>query len=393
MISYAMTREPRACYGCTACVQVCKAKAIRMVPNEEGFLYPVVDQDKCTQCGLCSKICPAENIPEQTEIEAVYAVVNKDEKALQHSSSGGVFRLLADYVLDMKGCVVGCVWDEHSKPILKIAEEKDELLPMQGSKYLSSEPGNVFSEVRRRLLNGQTVLFTGAPCQNAGLLNFLRQPFANLITVDFLCHGMPSQKAFDAYVAMLEKKYRIKIEQFQFRDKTARGWGLAESFVAGKRKKYFIGNTSPYLFGFVHGYFNRYSCYECPFRGKRITDFSICDYWGVSRHHVIFDTEKGVSAVSVNTQKAIELFQQLKGRCVTVDTKADWIAAENPSLLHGEVEDIPTLRKKIYTLIDREGWKQVERRHLKCRYRLLKRLWYKIPRKSAKVIKRILKRG
>lgn len=393
MIFYATTHDPSACCGCTACVQVCSYKAIRMEPDEEGFMYPVLNQSKCVHCGLCSRVCPAENPPDSVKMQALFAVMNRNEEVLKRSSSGGVFGLLADYVLGLNGCVIGCVWDEHNRPILKIAEKIDEFLPMQGSKYLSSDPNNVFAEVRRRLMKGQTVLFTGSPCQNAGLLKFLRKSYDKLITVDFLCHGMPSQKAFDAYIANLEKRYHGKVENFQFRDKTMRGWGLAESFIVRNRKKYSIGQTSPYIYGFIRGYFNRYSCYVCPFRGKRFTDFTIADYWGVTQYHAAFDAEKGVSAVSVNTEKAVELFSLLKDRCKAESTKAEWVAVENAAILHDNPETVPSLRKQIYPMLERNGWKCVERRYLKCRHRLLKRMWYMLPKEYSKAAKRLLKRG
>lgn len=393
MISYAMTQDPRACYGCTACVQICSHKAIRMMPDREGFMYPVVDQSKCVHCGQCSAVCPAENGPESLQAIAHYAVMNRDEATLKRSSSGGVFRLLAEYVLGLNGCVVGCVWDDDNRPVLRIAENKEELLPMQGSKYLSSDPKDVFWEVRRRLVAGQIVLFTGSPCQNAGLLNFLRKPFDNLITMDFLCHGMPSQKVFEAYTAHLEQQYRGRVENFQFRDKEMRGWGHAESFIIGKKKRNRFGHTSPYTYGFINGYFNRYSCYECPFRGNRFTDFTVSDYWGVGRYHSTFETDKGVSAVSINSKKAEKIFHLIEPQCQVESTRAKWIAEENPAIMHNEPESVPSLRKVIYSMIEENGWKNVEENYLTCKHRLIKQIWYRIPKKTAKSIKCLLKRG
>lgn len=393
MISYALQHDANKCFGCTACVQICKAKAITMKPDEEGFLYPDVDQQRCSGCGLCSTVCPAEKMPRKMPMKALYAVMNKDEEALQKSSSGGMFRLIADYVLEQHGCVVGCVWDHQNRPKLKVTENADELLKMQGSKYLYSNPLNVFVEVRERLEKGQMVLFTGTPCQNAGLLNYLQKPYEQLITVDFLCHGVPSQKVFDAYVENLEKRYHGKVENFQFRDKSARGWGHVESFCVSHKRKIRVGNTSPYLYGFIRGYFNRYSCYVCPFRGKRITDFTMCDYWGISKHHTSFEKEKGVSAVSVNTERAEKLFRKLKDRCQAESTKAEWVAEENPAILRMEHDEIPPQRRIIFTMLASDGWRCVEKRFLVCKYRAFKQLWYKIPSRVAKVIKCCLKRG
>lgn len=393
MISYMTSNDPSTCCGCTACVHICTQEAIHMETNREGFLYPAVDNIKCTNCGMCNKVCPVEHVPLPTGPNSIYAVINRDEEALKRSSSGGAFRLLADWVIAQNGCVIGCVWDEQNRPILKPAEKKEDLYAMQGSKYLSSNPGDVFPEILRRLNNGQIVLFTGAPCQNAGLLNYLRKPYDNLLTVDFLCHGMPSQKAFDAYVNMLEQKYHGKVRQFQFRDKSIRGWALAESFVINEKKMFNIGLTSPYDYGFLNGYFNRYSCYSCPFRGKCFTDFTISDYWGVGKYHPDIEAEKGVSAVSVNTGKGETLFNRLTSRCSARTTQAEWVAKENPSLLHDGSEEAPALRREIYRMIERDGWKRVEKKYLRCKHYALKKLWYSLPKDAAKRIKRLLKRG
>lgn len=397
MIQYVLKHyDESLCCGCRACQQACPAGAISMAPNGEGFLYPTVDWNRCISCGACDRVCPMEHRPAGEPVRAVYAVQHRDDAILRESSSGGVFRMLADEVLGAGGCVAGCKWDEGNRPVLAIAERQEELRSMQGSKYLSSDTGGIYAQVKQLLENGRTVLFTGAPCQCAGLLNYLKKPYDNLITADFLCHGMPSQQIFDAYVSALENRYGAKVYDFRFRDKEARGWGMAFSFRYrrnGKEKKVCsVGWTDPYQYGFIHGYFNRYSCYACPFRGnQRFTDLTFCDYWGVERYHPMLHREKGVSAVSVNSEKGARIQQRLLQAGVWTPTEPAAAAEENPTLLHETTEQIPPLRRTVYHSIRREGWEAVARKHLRTSHLRLKKLWYRLPRSLTGKLKSLIK--
>lgn len=421
MLTYFQNKDEKQCCGCRACEQTCPKQAISMQNNSEGFLYPVLNETACVNCGLCEKVCPIMNHPEGKPFKAVYAVQHKDEGILKYSSSGGVFRLIADEVICNGGYVVGCVWNKYYQPVLKIAHSLEELLPMQGSKYLSSDTNTVYSQVRKLLDEGKMVLFTGAPCQCAGVLKFLRKPYENLMTADFLCHGVPSQLAFDSYLDAIEKKHRINpsngdgamclpiekdrknsskvrgITSYKFRDKEKRGWGHVSTYTwihGGKtRKHYAVAMTDPYDFGFLNGYFNRYNCYGCPFRGeKRFTDFTFCDYWGVAQYHEIA-TSKGVSAVSVNSEKGVAFAARLKDRALWIETDATHVAVDNPSLLHDHAESIPAIRASIYEEIKDGGWSSVERKYLHPRNRLIKLIWYGLPISVTDGIKKMARRG
>jgi coenzyme F420-reducing hydrogenase beta subunit len=176
MLAYIQNREDKKCCGCRACEQICPKRAIPMQKNAEGFLYPVLDEATCIKCGLCENACPMMNRPAGERIRAVYAVQHKEEYILKDSSSGGVFRLLADEVIRDGGYVVGCVWNEEYQPVLRIAHSLEELTLMQGSKYVSSDTNTVFSQAKRLLDANESVLFTGTPCQCAGLIGFLHKP-------------------------------------------------------------------------------------------------------------------------------------------------------------------------------------------------------------------------
>lgn len=390
MIDYLSTQDESKCCGCGACKEICPQKAIILAPNDEGFMYPTLIPEKCVGCKLCEKVCPEMvDLLKQKPLE-IFAVQNKNKEELLDSSSGGVFRLIADSVISQGGCVVGCTWNDYAEPVLKVTNTLSELKSMQGSKYLSSSTECTFSEVKEILDYGKIVLFTGTPCQCAGLLTFLRQPYDNLITMDFLCHGVPSQLAFNAYKSECEKKHHNgKMTQYKFRDKSNHGWAISESYLINGKKYKSHGMTSPYLFGFISGYFNRYSCYSCRFRGlERFTDYTVCDYWGYSKH---FDTFEGVSAFQVNTQKGKEFMATFSDKALIHLTDREDVARENPAILHSFNEDIPELRKMIYQLIRDGRWATIERKYLKCKNFYIKRLWYALPDNMLRAIKKIIR--
>ncbi len=417
MLSYLKTKDDAQCCGCRACEQICPKSALSFQANSEGFLYPVLNEEQCIHCGLCEKVCPVMNRPDGDGIKETYAIQNKQEHILSMSSSGGAFRLLADEMIRRGGSVVGCVWNEYYRPVLRIANSTGELVSMQGSKYLSSDTNTVYRDVKVLLDQGKEVLFTGTPCQCAGILTYLRKPYANLLTADFICHGVPSQLAFDSYLDAIEDRHGISagtkkdadgvlcplthkqrgITSYHFRDKERRGWGLVSTYTwtHGKKEKkhYAVGMTDPYDYGFLRGYFNRYSCYECPFRGSnRYTDFTFCDYWGIEAHHDDFDSSKGASALAVNTEAGRQYFQQVKAGAITIATSPEWVAVQNPSLLEPEKDRIPALRRTIYEEIKKSGWKAVERKHLHCKGRAVKMLWYSMPNCVLSIVKRLVDR-
>lgn len=403
MLTYIQTKDESKCCGCRACEQACPKDAIIMAKNHEGFLYPQLNEKLCVNCGICEKVCPVMQSPDKQKIRSIFAVQHKDNEILKKSSSGGAFRLLADHVIENGGCVAGCVWDENYNPVFSIAKTIPELLPMQGSKYLSSNTLNVYSEIEKELKNGKTVLFTGAPCQCAGLLKYLRKPYENLITADFLCHGMPSQEIFDYYLDSIEKKHGISksngraLHSYSFRDKEKRGWGLVTSYTYQKngniQKRYNVGLTDSYDYGFLSGYFNRYSCYSCPFRGSdRFTDFTFCDYWGIEKFIPDkLDYSKGCSALSVNSSAAEMILEQLKGKAIIEETQVEYVARDNSTLVHTEKENIPALRREMYNLLRNNSWKTIAKKHLRPKKYMIKRVWYSIPVDLAKKIKKVIK--
>ena len=406
MIKYIKTQDERLCCGCRACEQICPVSAIRMEKNAEGFLYPILDNSTCVKCDLCEKVCPEESAPEKRRPIEIYAVQHKNEEILKNSSSGGSFRLLADEIIKCGGCVVGCKWDINYHPVLAIADTIEELSSMQGSKYLYSDTVEIYKNVKERLDEGQQVLFTASPCQCAGLIKYLQKTYDNLITADFLCHGMPSQKAFDCYLDAIEKKLlhakrelvlrpngrHQVITSFKFRDKEKRGWGHVISYTwktARKQyKRYSVGTIDSYDYGFLKGYFNRYSCFSCPFRGEeRHTDFTFCDYWGVENYHKEFIVSKGVSAVSINSERGEKIIKKIKNQAILVKTEFKNVAKENPALMKNFEEKIPEPRKIVYEILEKKGWEKFEKKYFKVHNYWIKKLWYVLPEYIEKILK------
>lgn len=390
MLNYIVTQDESMCCGCGACIEICPQTAISLKANREGFRYPVIDADKCVECKLCEKVCPKMNPPKKSEPLEIYAIQNKNADELFESSSGGAFRLVSDCIIQQGGAVVGCVWNETMEPVLTISDSMDGLRPMQGSKYLSSSTEHTYSQTKKLLDMGTIVLFTGTPCQCAGLLNFLRKPYDNLITMDFLCHGVPSQIAFNAYREALPGT----VKDYRFRDKGKHGWGHTSSYLTNNCKKrvYSYGSTNSYDFAYLKGYLSRYSCYTCNFQGsEKAVDYTVCDFWGYRRFYDEIDTYGGVSAFQVNTQKGKEYMTRFAQNAWFHIVKREDVAVENPAIIQSHEENVPKLRKTIYQQIQLEGWKSIEKKYLRCKHFYLKKLWYLLPDDLTQMLKKMLK--
>ena len=238
------------CCGCTACVQRCPKHCISLKEDEEGFLYPIVDENICINCGLCEKVCPWLNHLEPISPIEVLAVKNRNEAERMASSSGGVFIALAKEVLSKGGVVFGAVFDENWEVRHTYAETLEAVKPMMGSKYLQSRIGDSYQEAEKFLKEGRQVLFTGTPCQITGLHKFLRKEYSNLLSVDFLCHGVPSPGVWRRYlneefdipskVDISARKLDLskpKIMDIEFRDKTMHGWRNYSFIVRGNTSR------------------------------------------------------------------------------------------------------------------------------------------------------------
>lgn len=338
-------RDKALCCGCGACSQICPKHCIVLSQDEEGFLYPSVNEKTCVDCGLCEKVCPVinqrtiHNKPQQA-----YAAVNKTESIRMASSSGGVFRAIADVVMRDKGVVFGAKFDDNWSVIHDCTETSDGLAAFQGSKYVQSEIRDCYQRAKIFLDQGRKVLFSGTPCQIAGLNLFLRKSYSNLVTVDLICHGVPSPQVWDEYLeeeiarqcnrknSVLPRPIHEKdvlVEGIAFRDKSE-GWkkysfALALSTTKGSGEKIQFCSRMPlnkniYLRGFLSNLYLRPSCYNCPAKSSKSgADITLADFWNVHRVVENFDDNKGTSLVIVNSQKGKSLIDSTSLRTKEVD--------------------------------------------------------------------------
>lgn len=333
------------CCGCNSCTQRCPRSCITMCEDEEGFLYPEVDKEVCIDCGLCEKVCPVIYQGEKRKPLAVYAVKHKDDKIRLSSSSGGAFTALAERVIDENGVVFGAKFDEDWSVVHDYTETKEGLAAFRGSKYVQSRIGNCYQKAELFLKAGRKVLFSGTPCQIAGLKRFLRKEYDYLLTVDFICHGVPSPGVWREYLkeetarqcggknTVLShpdiKDQDARIESILFRDKCL-GWkkfsfALTLSVPNGHGAKNSVLLSEPldkniFMRGFLADLYLRPSCYACPTKSfKSGSDVTIGDFWGVQYVMPEIDDDKGMSLVMINTEKGTVCFQEIEIDCYLVE--------------------------------------------------------------------------
>ena len=341
------------CCGCEACAQRCAHNAISMVQDEEGFLYPKIDKQICTDCGLCEKVCPIINQNEIKTPFATYAAKNNNELIRLNSSSGGIFTLLATKIIDDGGVVFGAKFDEQWNVVHDYAETIEELAKFRGSKYVQSQIGSSYKIAEIFLKNGRDVLFSGTPCQIAGLKRYLIKEYKNLICVDIICHGVPSPMVWQRYID--EFKNRTKISHISMRDKT-NGWKKFGLIINSVNKCICNETLSKNIFlkVFLKNLSLRPSCYNCSsLSGKSNSDITIADFWGIQNIHSEFDDDKGVNLVIINSSKGLELFNSLDN-CEKIETDFEKAISYNPSYFKSVAE--PKYRKYFFDNFDKYGF-------------------------------------
>ena len=295
------------CTGCEACVNLCPRNAIKMQEDWRGFLFPNVDPSKCIDCGLCQKRCPSNKNKKEFIFPEAGAYVDGNQHYLKNASSGGAFGVIARHVLSKGGVVYGAAMDDNYRTNYMGIEAIGDLYKIQGSKYVQAHTGPIYKEVLKNLMNGRHVLFCGCPCQVAGLNSFLGQSFPNLITMDLICHGVPSQPYFIDYVNdLLHKQAKEGYTSFRFRCKTE---DCNNNIHTPIKNKIYVGysNKDYYMTYFLWGKGFRDSCYQCKYAGgARPGDFTIGDY-NNKETHFLSSEDVDASLVLFNTQKSINL--------------------------------------------------------------------------------------
>ena len=320
------------CTGCTACAAVCPRGGITMTADADGFRYPVVDEAACVGCRLCEQSCPVLAMSKPEHMPHAWAAYSRDTDMRLESSSGGVFTELARHILSQHGAVFGAVYDDRFRVIHVCAENEAELARLRGAKYAQSDLSGVFSQVKTRLDRGQLVLFSGTPCQVAGLLRFLRTPRENLITVDFVCHGVPSPMVWSEYV-----KHLGDVTSIDLRAKDT-GWSryrYCHRVADSTGSVHLIPNSeSLYMKLFVGDYINRPSCADCHFKGyARRSDLTIGDFWGIWDSHPDMDDDRGTSVVLIQSERGQKLWEAIAPRMDRKKVPLEDASRQNPAML------------------------------------------------------------
>ena len=310
------------CCGCTACKHICPNNCIYLVEDKEGFLYPKVDAAICVNCGLCEKVCPVLNFKSELLPLETYAAINEDEYIRKKSSSGGVFSLLAEWVIGSGGRVFGARSDSEWMVITESIDSLEDIDAFRRSKYLQSNLKDSYLKCREILKDGRLVLFCGTPCQISGLKNYLRRQYDNLITVDFVCHGVPSPGVWRRYLGELFPRDSDRvISDINFRDKK-NGWknfSFVIDYTEGGKKFSLASVYSENIFmrAFLNDLILRPSCYQCPVKcGRSHADITIGDLWGAENIVPDMDDNQGVSLIMTNTPKGKKLLEKIQVKVI-----------------------------------------------------------------------------
>lgn len=331
------------CTGCSACYAACVKGAISMAPDAEGFLHPIIDSSKCVNCGLCAKSCPVLVRPAPRKPLSVFAAKANDDDLRLRSSSGGVFSLLARAVIAEGGIVFGAGFDHDDwRVIHKSAENEEELEDLRGSKYVQSDMGETFKRVRAELTKNRKVLFSGTPCQVAGLKLFLGKEYDNLLLVDVICHASPSPLAWRKFLenrlaaAYTDRAGELRdIMRISFRHKNF-GWKKFSLSLCFANDNEYLKDLreDTFLRGFLSELYNRQSCHTCKCRELRSgADLTIADYWRVHEKFPQMDDDKGTSLILVNTDKGEKYWSDINAALTVVASDYDDAVRINPALV------------------------------------------------------------
>ena len=313
MCNYLNIIDKELCTGCGTCAIVCPFNAINMVEDEYGFIYPELDKKLCKNCGLCKKKCHILNAKFNKKQKKCYAVMANDDIRME-SSSGGIFTVVANYILDNNGYVCGAAFDENWNVIHKIVNNKEELKSLQKSKYVQSDLKNTFPEIEKLLKDNKQVLFVGTPCQVASLNTYLdKKIYKNLITMDLVCHGTPNNKTWHKF---LRDNIDEEIINIKFRDKQENGWdpylGTINTSVYTKND---LKVFKTYMQAYCSSMSTRDACPNCKYtKVERVSDITVCDFWYISKYYEGLDDKKGTSFLMMNTTKGKEVLKNLRKR-------------------------------------------------------------------------------
>ena len=328
--------DEKRCTGCGACKFACPVGAIEMVADAGGFLYPTVDRGKCISCHLCDTVCEKANQPALSPAYKVFALKHKDETVRSKSTSGGAFHLIAETFLNKGGIVYGVAFDGDWRVVHVRIDRPEEIMRVQRSKYVQSDLGDTFAEVAEDLKNGRRVLFSGTACQCSGLRSFLEVRGTGtdgLFLCDLICHGVPSPKIWEEYVAFRKRKSDIKAIDFRNKDRSWRDFRMAITYP--KKTGIYRQNEDYFMVLFFHNLILRESCYHCAYtKTERASDFTLGDFWGIEDYYPAFSDDKGVSVLQINSEKGYEELKNELDKTEHMEVTVDKVQSGQPNLVH-----------------------------------------------------------
>lgn len=379
------------CCGCRACEGICPVGAISMHEDIEGFVYPYLDMQICIDCDLCEKVCPFINSKKNLQSKHAEACYSKDEVIRYNASSGGIFELLARDVIDDNGVVFGAAFDKQLTLKHIYADNLLDLKKLCKSKYIQSDTSGTFANVKKFLLEDRKkVLFVGTPCQVSGLNNYLGKPFDQLLTVDFICHGVPSGKMFKSYKEAEERRRGGEMVNFSFRIKDSKVKHIhGYSYLInkdGKLKEYrgmFFDN--PFYFGFKKYLTLRPSCYSCPYcTPERVSDITLADFWGIEDYVSHINFNKGVSMVLVNSNNGQFAVDKLSGRIDSYQFGINVAIKCNHCL--SSPTNLPQNREKLMQDYHNLQFEEFAKLHIMSKKIMIYRLYYALPVAIRKIV-------
>lgn len=356
--------EVADCTGCGACGNICPRDSISFPPDDHGFFKPFINPDTCIGCGACLNVCPILHPEKRKRKHHVnkhyYCGWAKDSAVRVSSSSGGIFTPIAEYILRQGGCVFGVRMDGGDSPHVCMAETPEELVAFRGSKYLQAGVGDAYRQVKAELKKGRLVLYSGTSCQIGGLLAYLGKRPDNLLTIEIICHGVPSRIAFDKYLEDFTEKGREKRMpgSVSFRDKR-NGWiyshfGMSISWGDGSESYSQLGYDL-FLAAFMSDKLLNKCCYSCRYVGldNHLADFILGDAWMIWKYFPHWDIRDGVSAVITCSERAEQILRNISGEIVLKPVPKRLILRHNPALMHHK--ELPEDREQAFEVLKQQG--------------------------------------
>ncbi|WP_290061197.1 Coenzyme F420 hydrogenase/dehydrogenase, beta subunit C-terminal domain [Paraclostridium bifermentans] len=397
MTNYFTYGDKELCCGCRGCEQICPKKCISMNMDKEGFIYPIVEKENCIDCKLCEKVCPIKGggykNKEVLNSPEAYGGYNKNKNVLEKSTSGGAFTAIINSFFSEDIIVYGAAFNEDLVVKHFCAKNIKEVEKLRGSKYVQSDVQDSYSKIRAFLRDGKKVLFSGTPCQVAGLKSFLQVDYENLFCVDIVCHGVPSPKVFELYKKHLEEKNKMKLLEINFRDKSQKGWHtsfVSHKYSNGKIKKE-IHCDDDFIIGFYKDYYVRPICHKCPFtKTKRVSDITIADFWGVEQINPELNNMRGTSLILLNTKKAVDIKLNLINFLELETINLEKAIEFNPQLKH-PTNPNENRSKFMNDLSNGYSFNELKKKYLKKRILIKRIISRTIDKKTKYKIKKILR--